>query len=224
MTVAFFLKTMAINIKDVAKYYAETPNQNRGLELLQVELSRSGLSADSCPWVIEFRTEPEAPVAEKGKSIAASESERSLFTGVIDWNNPRCFISKYFTVAEVTQQDKRRIPIVGSIEANNILKLAKELDKVREAWDSPLGCTSWFRPAKINAQVGGVRNSTHILGLAADIYPLAGGSILDFQKWLDHRWGDRMGFGAKKGFVHVDILGGGGLDKPGSKGKIRWDY
>ncbi|MGL5922206.1 D-Ala-D-Ala carboxypeptidase family metallohydrolase [Chroococcidiopsis sp.] len=215
---------MAINIKDVAKYYAETPSQNRGLELLQVELSRFGLSADSCPWVIEFRKEPEAPEPEKGKSIAASESQRASYTGVINWHNPRCFVSKYFTVAEVTQQDKRRIPNVGSTEANNILKLAKELDKVREAWGHPISITSWYRPKVINAQVGGVRNSTHILGLAADIYPLAGGSVHDLQRWLDHRWGDRMGYGAKKGFCHVDIDGGGGLDRVGKFGKVRWNY
>lgn len=224
MTVAFFLKLMAIDIKDVAKYYAETPNQNKGLELLQVELSRSGLSADSCPWVIEFRKEPEAPEPEKGKSIAANESERGSYTGVIDWQNPRCFVSKCFTVAEVTQGDRRRIPKKESAEANNIVRLAKELDKVREAWGHPLGITSWYRPPIINAQVGGVRGSKHTLGLAADIYPLAGGSVHDLQKWLDHRWLDALGFGAKKGFVHIDVRGGGGLDKPGSLGKIRWNY
>lgn len=215
---------MAINIKDVAKYYAETKNQDRGLELLQIELSKLGLTADSCPWVVEFRKEPEAPVAEKGKSIAAGESQRGSYTGVIDWRNPRCFVSEYFTVAEVTQGDRRRIPRENSTEAQNILQLAKQLDKVRVAWGHPIGITSWYRPPIINAQVGGVNGSQHIYGLAADIYPLAGGSVQEMQKWLDHRWLDALGKGEKKGFVHLDVRGGGGLDKLGLKGKIRWDY
>lgn len=215
---------MAISIKDTAKYYAELPNQNEGLDLLQIELSKTGLTADSCPWVIEFRKEPEAPIAPKGKSIAASESIRVVENTQLDWRNSNCYISKYFTVAEVTQRDRRRIPQKDSAAAKNILNLARELDKVREAWGHPLSVTSWYRPEPINAQVGGVRNSKHTQGLAADIYPLAGGSVTDLQKWLDARWGDRLGYGAHKGFVHLDVAGGGGLDKPGFQGKIRWDY
>ena len=214
---------MAINIKDVAKYYAETLNQNKGLELLQIELSRLGLTADSCPWAIEYRKEPEAPEKEKGKSIAASESERGSYTGVIDWHNPRCFISKYFTVAEVTNNDRRRIPVKGSGQEKNILMMAKELDKIREAWKNPIGVTSFFRPEPINSQVGGVRNSSHCLGLAVDSYPLAGGSIFDYQKWLDERWYGNFGYGAQKGFCHTDIRNGKGFMSGGSKG-VRWNY
>lgn len=219
---------MAISIKDVAKYYAELPHQDKGLELLQIDLSKAGLTSDQCPWAIEFRKEPEALIATPGTSIAARESVRPLgFTGQIDWKNPRCYVSKYFTVMEVTQGDRRRIPVLGSQEEKNILRFAVELDSVREAWGHPLGVSSWFRPKKpvnINAQVGGVADSQHILGWAADIYPLAGGSIFDLQRWLDGRWLDRLGYGARKGFVHLDNFGGGGLDKLGVEGKVRWNY
>ena len=215
---------MAINIKDTAKYYAELPNQNKGLDLLQIELSKVGLTADSCPWVQEFRREPEAPIAPEGKSIAAKESVRSFNAKEIDWKDFNSYVSKYFTVQEVTRGDRRRIPSAGSVAMANILKLAKELDKVRESWGYPLGVTSWYRPEPINAQQGGVRGSQHIYGLAADIYPLAGGSVQDLQQWLDHRWMDALGFGAHRGFVHLDTRGGGGLDKLGVKGKVRWDY
>ena len=213
-----------ISIKEVAKYYAELPNQNKGLELLQIELSQLGLTADSCSWVTEFRKEPEAPIAPKGKSIAAKEAKMPEHSGYLDWQNPRCYVSKYFTVAEVTKYDRRRIPQINSEAERNILKLAKELDKVRDAWGHPLGVTSWYRPEPINAQQGGVSGSKHCYGLAADIYPLAGGSVQDLQRWLDHRWLDALGYGARIGFVHVDCRGSGGLDTLGRMGKIRWDY
>lgn len=214
---------MAISIKDVAKYYAELPNQDKGLELLQIELSKLGLSADTCLWAIEFRKEPKAPKPEPGKSIAASESIRVEYTGVVDWKNPQCKISKYFTVLEVTNGDRRRIPVVGSQIERNILKFAKELDEVREAYGHPIGVSSWNRPPIVNAQVGGSSESAHMLGLAADVYPLVG-DIKKFQDWLDGRWGDRLGYGYRKGFVHLDQKNGGGFDKLGSQGKVRWKY
>lgn len=214
----------AISIKDAAKFYAELANQDRGLDMLQIELSKLGLTADSCPWVIEYRKEPEAPIAPPGMSIAATESIRFMELNLLDWHNPNCYISKYFTVKEVTQGDRRRIPQKDSTTAQNILNLAKELDKVREAWDHPLGVSSWFRPEPINSQVKGVRGSKHTLGLAVDLYPLAGGTVTDLQRWLDARWLGRLGYGSRKGFVHIDTFGNGGLDKLSSEGKVRWDY
>lgn len=211
---------MAINILSVATNFAELPHQEKALSLLQVELSKVGLTADTCAWVREFRTEVEAPTAPPGLSIAAAESVREAYTGIVDWYNPRCYVSQHFTVAEVTQGDRRRIPVQGSTAAENILKLAQELDKIRLVY-GPLGVTSWYRPEPINSQVRGVRGSKHTLGLAADIYPL-NDSIINFQHWLDKRWGDALGYGARKGFVHVDIRGGGGLNK--EAGRIRWNY
>lgn len=214
----------AISIKNVAKFYAELANQDRGLDMLQIELSKLGLTADTCPWAIEYRKQPEAPIPLPGMSIAAEESVRSLYTGEVDWTNLNCFVSKFFTVQEVTKGDRRRIPQKDSAAVKNILNFAKELDKVREAWGHPLGVSSWFRPEPINSQQRGAQGSKHTLGVAADIYPLAGGSVTDLQRWLDSRWGDALGYGARKGFVHVDCRGGGGLDKTGLKGKVRWDY
>lgn len=214
---------MAISIKDVARHYAELPHQNKALDLLQIELSKLGLTADSCPWVDEFRTEPKAPIAPPGKSIAASESVRGEYTGVIDWNNPNCYISKYFTVLEVTKGDRRRTPVVGSRLEKNILMMGKEMDKVREAWKHPIGISSWSRPEPINSQVGGVDGSTHCLGFGVDSYPLAGGNIFEYQKWLDERWYGNFGYGAVKKFVHTDMGNGKGFMSGGSKGR-RWDY
>jgi uncharacterized protein YcbK (DUF882 family) len=134
----------------------------------------------------------------------------------INWQDFRAPVSKFFIVGEVTNFDPRRIPARGSDVERAVLALAQELDKVRIAWGSGIGVTSWYRPAAINRAVGGVYNSQHILGSAADIYPLDGREY-EFELWLDKYWGNRaLGYGqmSDRGFTHVDLRGG----------RIRWNY
>lgn len=130
----------------------------------------------------------------------------------VDWNDFDCKISKYFTVGEATNRDKRRIPDRLEIQ-QNILTLASKLDDIRDAWGSAIAVTSWYRPPAVNRAVGGASRSQHLTGRAVDICPVEG-SIYDFQKWLDARWRMALGYGAKKGFVHIDMRAG----------KIRWNY
>jgi hypothetical protein len=162
---------------------------------------------------------------EEADHPAPSESVRAPFdpSAPIDWQNPQCKVSRYFTVAEVTQGDRRRIPEKGSTVESNILRLARELDKVREAWGSPIGVTSWYRPRPVNQEVGGVSDSQHIPGLAADIYTMDATDQwhprnLQFEQWLDTTaWAERaLGYGcaSNRGFTHVDL-------RPG---RIRWNY
>jgi hypothetical protein len=140
----------------------------------------------------------------------------------IDWSNPACKISTFFSVGEVTKGEEERIPTPGSEEEINILLLAAELDMVRAAWGEPIGVSSWFRPYAVNRAVGGAIDSQHMTGAAADIYPLEGDPE-DFEIWLDSRWGGALGYGAAagKGFTHVDLREGG-FDK--GRGDIRWSY
>lgn len=142
----------------------------------------------------------------------------------VDWNNPVANVSQNFKVREVTQGDPQRIPRDESI-INTILKLAQELDKVRADWGSPIMVTSWYRPPAINSAVGGVPNSQHITGGAADIYPLNGEDVR-FEQWLDENWYGAIGYGVRsgRGFVHLDIRNGKGWKTGGEKSPDRWPY
>ena len=141
---------------------------------------------------------------------------------LIDWKNPSAKISRYFSVGEVTKNDSRRIPIAGSDIEKNILKLAIELDKIRQEWDSAIIVTSWYRPPSVNRTIGGAVNSQHIFGRAVDIKP-ANKDLVRFQSWLDQFWFGALGYGAKKGFVHLDQRNGKGWRTGGQKG-VRWNY
>jgi hypothetical protein len=140
----------------------------------------------------------------------------------IDWNDFDCKISKYFTVGEATNRDSRRIPAAGSDVAKNILAMAIELDKIRDAWGKPIGVTSWYRPVAINRAVGGASRSQHINGRGVDIYPI-GGDTYAFQDWLDDRWFGALGYGARRNFCHVDNRNLKGFMSGGDKGP-RWNY
>lgn len=167
--------------------------------------------------------------AKKTIHPAARESARITFdpSAPINWRDPSCMISKYFTAGEATKGcDSRRIPQAGSIEEANILRLALELDKVRESWGSPIGVTSWFRPPAVNHEQGGMPNSQHILGLAADIYTMDATDQWhprnkEFEHWLDTvAWrGRALGYGCRsnRGFTHVDL-------RPDPNGDYHWNY
>lgn len=132
----------------------------------------------------------------------------------VNWNNFSDRISEYFTVGEATNFSKERIPTDPQIPAN-IVQLAAELDKIRKEWGSPIRVTSWYRPPAVNKRVGGAKNSQHLYGLAADIYP-ENGKRAEFEEWLDKRWPNALGYGQRsgRGFTHVDL-------RPG---RIRWNY
>lgn len=141
----------------------------------------------------------------------------------INWQNPNQRISKYFYAGEVTKGDARRIPQSGGDIELNILKLAIELDKIREEWGFPILVNSWYRPLSVNRAVGSDDTSQHILGRAVDIRPVNLGELNKFQSWLDRHWYGALGYGAVRGFVHLDIRNGKGWRTGGKKGP-RWNY
>lgn len=83
-------------------------------------------------------------------------------------------LSKNFTLEELTfsiTANNHGINNTPNAEAKAALKrLAVEvLQPIREAWGQPVVVTSGYRCPKLNAAVGGVNGSQHLLGQAADI-------------------------------------------------------
>ena len=84
------------------------------------------------------------------------------------------------------------------------LKLAHLLDQIREHFGKPVIITSPIRCPQHNAIVGGVSNSQHLYGNAADIQVqgVAPSVVADYVETLMPTWG---GIGRYKTFTHVDV-------------------
>ena len=82
--------------------------------------------------------------------------------------------SSYFTISELTASAtalREGIDNRPSKCAYHLLHVLVDqlLDPIREAWGEPIVVSSGYRCKELNALVGGVKNSHHILGCAADI-------------------------------------------------------
>lgn len=149
--------------------------------------------------------------------------KRVKVSNSIDWSDFDCRVTAYLTVGEILQWDKRRIPAPNSADIARILRTAAEHTKVREAWGGSLGITSFYRPEPINTEVGGVRNSRHITGIAMDVYP-TDRSLESFYQWIRLRWLGGLGDGRNKGFIHLDLDGGGFVPGAGARPSREWLY
>lgn len=127
---------------------------------------------------------------------------------VIDWSDFDCRITRNFTVGEVLNFDHRRRPAKNSADIARLLGTAEVVQQIRNKLGRPLGSTSWYRPEPINREVGGVRNSFHVNGLAIDVYA-PGWSIDQLYHWMRPRWSGGFGDGRDKGFLHLDRRNGG---------------
>ena len=123
-------------------------------------------------------------------------------------------ITDNFTLEEFASHD-------GSEMSNdvyyNIVKLAQQLQYLREYTGKPIRINSGYRSPEHNKKIGGVKTSQHLLGKAADI------TIKGLEPKLVHEIiedlidkGDMLqgGLGLYDSFVHYDIR----------KTKARWDY
>lgn len=107
---------------------------------------------------------------------------------------------KYFKKSEFTCKCGCKI--------NNInLKLVKILDQIRKHFGKPVYITSGTRCTKHNKEVGGVPNSRHLQGKAADLYVsgVDGSKLLDYTKKLVSQKKLRYTYLIAGDAVHVDI-------------------
>ncbi|AUR86113.1 peptidase M15 [Vibrio phage 1.082.O._10N.261.49.E4] len=93
-------------------------------------------------------------------------------------------------------------------------ELVMLLQMVRTHFNRPLTITSGYRCPSHNANVGGVKNSQHAKGTAADIV-VSGIEPSEVYHFIDSLLPNSYGLGLyiNKGFVHVDVRAA----------KARWD-
>lgn len=134
------------------------------------------------------------------------------------------YLGSNFTWAEATMQGTRipqttdfRGAIIPAAQiTSNIIKIAKELDKIRSDFGHrPIVVTSWYRPPIVNRGVGGATSSQHLLGWGVDIqiHGLYAPNVADTlaKTWIG-------GLGDNRKYTHLDLRHLMGWQA------ARWDY
>jgi uncharacterized protein YcbK (DUF882 family) len=117
-------------------------------------------------------------------------------------------LTAHFSLREFQSKDGARMP--DAVRAN-VAKTAAMLERLRAALsadlglDCPLTVTSGYRSPVHNAKVGGVPNSLHLNGMAADVTCTVVGprAVQKVAKRLQEA-GIIGGVGCYAGFTHVD--------------------
>ena len=94
---------------------------------------------------------------------------------------------KYFTIEELCASDiaeQKKIDNTPNADARlRMQRLIEQLlDPIRAAWGGPISVNSGYRSPELNKKVGGVSNSQHMKGEAADITV---GSVGDNKRLFD---------------------------------------
>ena len=128
---------------------------------------------------------------------------------------------RYFSAAEIAPVGKLAHGETGpallppSVDVlRNAIALGHLLDRLRERVRRPVKVTSWYRDPVYNKAVGGVWNSLHVTGAAADVQ-VRGISPRDVARVIyEDELGPRTGVGVYPTFTHIDIRGTLGRDAP----------
>ena len=107
-------------------------------------------------------------------------------------------ISEHFKVKEFAQKDYQCDKILIESE------LVEVLEDVRKHFNKPVTINSGYRTAEYNKKIGGVKNSQHTKGTAADI-KVSGIPAREVQKYLKHKYPDKYGIGSYLTFTHIDV-------------------
>jgi len=105
---------------------------------------------------------------------------------------------KWFDIREFASPDD---PTSGTMMEEEFLE---RLDLARDIAGFPFIVNSGFRSIAHNKKVGGVKNSSHLLGWAADLHCGSGKRrFLMIEALLDAGF-TRLGISGKGSFIHVD--------------------
>lgn len=83
-------------------------------------------------------------------------------------------MGKYFTISELCKSDTAKARGIDNTPTEEVKRnlealIENVLDPLREAYGKPIYVNSGYRCPKLNKAVGGVSNSQHVKGQAADI-------------------------------------------------------
>lgn len=89
---------------------------------------------------------------------------------------------QYFTISELTRSSTAQSQHIDNtpspeIRAKLETLITNCLDPIRRIYGKPIIVSSGYRSPELNAAVGGVANSQHTKGEAADLVPASGGSL-----------------------------------------------
>nr|DAX73674.1 MAG TPA: peptidase [Microviridae sp.] len=114
-------------------------------------------------------------------------------------------VSEHFKIQEFAQKDYRCDKILIESE------LIKVLEDIRTHFNKPVIITSGYRTPEYNKKVGGVKNSQHTKGTAADI-KVKNVLASKVQNYLSKKYPNKYGIGRYNNFTHIDVR----------KKKARW--
>lgn len=123
---------------------------------------------------------------------SSNENEPEAETGTMQ--------SKYFSYDELACHHCGELTI-----SPTLLGL---LDEIRERVGAPVYISCAYRCPEHNAEVGGVRNSQHVLGTAADILVPEGWTVDQLANLAQELNADGVGRYYNSDFVHVDVREG----------------
>lgn len=131
-------------------------------------------------------------------------------------------MSKYFKLEEFLTSSTARQKSIENLPSWEIVEHLRELalflDELREAWGSGIKVSSGFRNVSLNSAVGGVKQSVHQLGYAADIVPANGEfkKFADFvTKWLSDKKYDQciIEKSKKSRWIHIGLYNNSGKQR-----------
>lgn len=109
-------------------------------------------------------------------------------------------LAAHFTVSEFASKD-------GADEVKIDLLLVQHLETIRQHFGKPVIINSGYRTPAHNAAVGGVKDSYHVKGMAADIV-VQGVKSKDVAQYAESLKIGGIGWYEKSNFVHIDTRSG----------------
>ncbi len=172
-------------------------------------LAPNKAAPEPTPQARRYEAEPSAPQAEpEVRPKQVKPEPREPEPQPKPQPNPNQLTAD-FNLSEFASKDGSKTP---PQVAAKLKELAKNLQVLRDVVGVPISLTSGYRSPEHNASVGGVSNSQHVQGVAADIR-VQGMSPREVHALIEKLIAEGkmaqggLGLYIRQGFVHYDIRG-----------------